>query len=331
MTSTVIQSESESKQFRGYPVHLDRFEGPLDLLLELIKQNKEDIWDISITRITQQYLDYIGTLQALEIEIAGEYLVMAATLMRVKSQMLLPRPSFVPMDEEDDPPLTREGLIAKLLEYRRIREAAEDLRRREGEQGRRFVRGTLASLEKGYQLPLREPRLIDLVRYFRDVLDRDKEERKHEVHLEEVDLDDQMAWVRLGMSGEIPREPIPGSDKTGLRFSKLLRSEGAVMEVVVTFLAVLELSKGQQLRTWQVEAFQEIWLTEAAPSAAEVPEAQWEDPAEFQTEMADSGPTDEATTTEPDHEQEAAAAIADDGSSASEMNAESENASEEQG
>ncbi|MEZ4648791.1 MAG: hypothetical protein R3E97_08395 [Candidatus Eisenbacteria bacterium] len=222
------------------------------------------------------------------------------------------------------------------------------------------MRGTTASLEKGYQLPLRDPRLIDLVRYFRDVLHRDKEERKHEVHLEEVDLDDQMAWVRLGMSGELPREPIPGSDTTGWRFSKLLRSEGAVMEVVVTFLAVLELSKAQQLRTWQVEAFQEIWLTEATPLPAEIDEAEFEDAfrAEGGVEpSSDGADLDSDRETELDwdgdqsanldlrasHErsddlghglvsgEEAATAIADDGPSASDMNAEGLNASEEQG
>lgn len=261
MTSVAIQAETETRQFRGYPVHLDRFEGPLDLLLDLIKRNKEDIWDISITRITRQYLDYISTLQALEIEVAGEYLVMAATLMRVKSQMLLPRPSFVPLDEEDDAPLTREGLIAKLIEYRRIKEAAKDLQRREGEQGRRFVRGTPEVLEKGYQLPLRDPRLIDLVRAFREVLGRDKEELRHVVELEEVDLEDQMEWIRVGLSGGVEFEPLPDGSGTGLRFSRLIRNEGVVVEVVVTLLAVLELSKAQRVRSWQCEAFDEIWLT----------------------------------------------------------------------
>lgn len=269
MTSVLTPPESEARQFHGHAVHLERFEGPLDLLLDLIKRNKEEIWDISIARITRQYLDYIATLQALEIEIAGEFLVMAATLMRIKSQMLLPRPSFVPLDEEEDAPLTREGLIAKLLEYRRVREAALDLRRREEDQGLRFVRGVPATLEKGYQLPLRDPRLVDLVRSFRDVLGRDKEVRRHEVELEEVDLEDQMEWVRLGLAGEIELEPVPTGEGQGLRFSRLLRSPGAPMEVVVTLLAVLELSKAQRLRSWQLEAFTEIWLTEATPAPEE--------------------------------------------------------------
>ena len=313
MTSASIQTEPEARQFRGYPVQLDRFEGPLDLLLDLIKRNKEEIWEISITRITRQYLDYISTLQALEIEIAGEYLVMAATLMRVKSQMLLPRPSFVPLDEEEDAPLTREGLIAKLLEYRRIREAAQDFRRREGDQGRRFVRGTPASLEKGYQLPLRDPRLVDLVRALRDVLGRDTNELRHEVQLEEVDLEDQMEWVRLGLAGEVESEPLPDGQGTGIRFSRLLRSEGAVMEVVVTFLAVLELSKGQRIRSWQLDAFHEIWLTRVDPSARDeydaydVPDASIDDEDSLDdvpggddptsTTQADEGPSAEEPVT----------------------------------
>ncbi len=258
---TAVATPVDTGRFRGYPVHLERFDGPLDLLLDIIKQNKVEIWEISISEITNQYLEYIDSMKALNIEVAGEYLVMAATLMRIKSQHLLPKPSFIE-DDEDEEVLTRDALIARLLEYRRFREAAEDLRRRESEQGRRFVRGTVAQLEKGYLLPLREPKVVDLIGYFRDVLTRDDEELRHEVELEEVDLDDQIGWLKAGLAGEVELEEMPNGRGTGIRFSKMLRRPGAVMEVVVTFLAVLELAKVGKLKFWQLDAFHEIWLTD---------------------------------------------------------------------
>jgi segregation and condensation protein A len=258
-----VQDPTEGSAYRGHPVRLESFEGPLDLLLEIIKQNREEIWEISISRITRQYLEYLETWRTLNIEVAGEFLVMAASLMRIKSQMLLPRPSFVPEDDEEAP-LTREGLISKLLEYRRFKEVALRLRQREIDQGQRFGRGAPASLESGYQLPLREPRLIDLVTYFQDVVNKQREVAQHEVQLEEIALEDQMEWIRFSLGGSAELEPLPDGQGSALRFSRLLRRPESTLEVVVTFLAVLELAKLQALSVRQFETFAEIWLLAGA-------------------------------------------------------------------
>ena len=112
----------------AYPVRLDNFEGPLDLLLHLIKRNEVSIYDIPITLITKQYLEYIDLMQELNLDVAGEFLVMAATLIHIKSRMLLPRPDPTQEDPEEDP---REALVRRLLEHQKFKAAAELLHERE--------------------------------------------------------------------------------------------------------------------------------------------------------------------------------------------------------
>lgn len=266
MEVAVASPEIDLSQFRGHPIELETFQGPLDLLLHLIKKDRIEIWEISVSRITRQYLEYLSTLQSLNIEIAGDFLVMAATLMRMKSQMLLPRPSFLAEEDEDGVPLTREALIARLLEYRKFREAARSLRQMEATQGRRFPRGAPASLDAGIVLPLREPRLFDLVEYFQDILARGGDRPGHEVRLEEIRIEDRIERILAALSEGTEREPLPaglnppGEGGSGVRFSRLLTPGGKAMEVVVTFLAVLELTKLQRLSPQQIELFSEIWL-----------------------------------------------------------------------
>jgi segregation and condensation protein A len=252
--------ETEAPQFRGHPVHLETFEGPLDLLLHLIKRDKVEIWDVSIARITRQYLDYLSTLRSLNVEVAGDFLVMAATLMRIKSQNLLPRPSFLPETEEGEEPLTREGLIARLVEYKKYREAARSLLRMEAAQARRHPVGAVASVDSGHAFPLREPRLFDLFDYLRDLLDRKEPVPGHHVHLEEIRLEDQLEWVRNRLAAGEEFEEIPGGTGSGIPFTRLLRRPWLRMEIAVTFLAVLELARVQQLRVWQRRALEEIWV-----------------------------------------------------------------------
>jgi segregation and condensation protein A len=279
--------EGDLSQFRGHPVHLEAFDGPLDLLLHLIKKDRIEIWQISISRITRQYLQYLSTLQALNIELAGEFLVMAATLMRIKSQNLLPRPSFLPDEDDGEEPLTKEDLIARLVEYRKYREAAQAMASLETRQSRMFPRGSVVTLEPGARLPLREPKLLDLAEYLHELLNRKEPVTGHQVHLEEFRLEDQMDWVLqcletnpletnpletnpLELTEELEGNPAAGSERgaRALRFARLLRRTGAQLEVVVTFLAILELARLQRLRIWQRQALHEIWLTARARSEA---------------------------------------------------------------
>src|SRR6185295_6701507 len=121
----------------AYPVRLSNFEGPLDLLLHLIKKHEVNVYDIPISLITQQYLDYLDLMQELDLEVAGEFLVMAATLIHIKSRMLLPRPDPSQEDPEEDP---REALVRRLLEHQRFKAAAELLHEREIQRSAQWAR-----------------------------------------------------------------------------------------------------------------------------------------------------------------------------------------------
>src|SRR5687768_18356735 len=123
----------------GYPVRLENFEGPLDLLLHLIKRHEVNIYDIPITLITKQYLEYIDVMQEMNLDVAGEFLVMAATLIHIKSRMLLPRPDPTQDDPEEEDP--RQALVRRLLEHQKFKAAAELLHDRETLRGAQFTRG----------------------------------------------------------------------------------------------------------------------------------------------------------------------------------------------
>lgn len=242
--------------FHGHPVDLEVFSGPLDLLLHLIQKDRIEIWEISISRITQQYLEHLRSLEALNVEIAGEFLVMAASLMRIKSQMLLPQPAA----EEDGTealPLTRDGLIQKLLEYRRYREAAMSLRRMEEDRQRHLPRGWTPSLSKDHLYPLREANVVDLAAYLREVVHRPQGEPTHDVHLEEIRLEEQIDYLLQVIASR--GEPV--------RFIEFLRRPWWRLEWIVTFLAVLELIRLGKILALQEEAFGEIYIIGRDPES----------------------------------------------------------------
>ena len=150
-------------------IKLARFEGPLDLLLHLIKRDEIDIYDIPIAHITQQYLATLDLMRALDLEVAGEFLVMAATLMRIKAKMLLPATPLVDEEDEGDP---REELVQRLIEYRQFKEAAGTLRLREDERRQLFERGLLPTEDDAGPLPLAPASLFDLLDAFNRVIAR---------------------------------------------------------------------------------------------------------------------------------------------------------------
>src|SRR5262245_43388069 len=153
-----------------YKVKLEVFEGPLDLLLYLIKKEEVDIYDIPIERITNQYMEYLTIMKLLNLEVAGEFLVMAATLMYIKSRMLLPVDQQVTDAEAEEGEDPRWELIRQLVEYKKFKDAALQLGKREEEQANIFVRAGDTGIEADKEVPLAEVSIFDLINAFNDVL-----------------------------------------------------------------------------------------------------------------------------------------------------------------
>jgi segregation and condensation protein A len=236
-------------------VKLARFEGPLDLLLHLIKRDEIDIYDIPIAHITQQYLAYLDLMRALDLEVAGEFLVMAATLMRIKAKMLLPATPTVDEEDEGDP---REELVQRLIEYRQFKEAAGTLRLREEERRQLYERGMLPTEEDAGPLPLAAASLFDLLDAFNRVVARLPEPPVYEVRSEVYDVEDKMAVIAQAVAED-------GS----VLLSTLLMRCRARAEMVVTFVALLELVKIGQVSVIQTQHFDDITILHRTPEGSE--------------------------------------------------------------
>ena len=234
-----------------YKVKLDVFEGPLDLLLYLIKRDEVDIYDISIERITKQYMAYIEAFQVLNIELAGEFIVMAANLLYIKSRTLLPVDQQMAEEdaEEDDP---RFELIRQLIEYKKFKEAAALLRDNETAQLNLFARVPVTpDLAPAENLLVEEVGIFDLIHAFQKILKRleKKPEDLREIFAENFTVSDKIEHVL-----RITQEGIP------LRFEELFADAATRTEFVVTFLAMLELIRLKQLCVRQEGVCGEIWI-----------------------------------------------------------------------
>ena len=237
-----------------YKVKLEIFEGPLDLLLYLIKQDEIDIYDISIERITRQYLEYLQAFKELNIELAGEFIVMAANLIYLKSRGLLPADQQPPEEdaEEDDP---RWDLIRQLIEYKKFKEAAAELHLRELAQQRIFAREGASTPAIEGPLRLGEVGIFQLINAFQIVIKR-VEERQD---LQEI------FGERFSVSDKIDKILQRVAAGASVRFSDLFEAVVSRVEVVVTFLALLELIRLRQIRAIQKSIFDDIEIA-AAPA-----------------------------------------------------------------
>ncbi|MBM7645345.1 segregation and condensation protein A [Scopulibacillus daqui] len=250
-----------------YKIKIDAFEGPLDLLLHLIKQLEIDIYDIPVAEITEQYLDFIHRMQVLELDVASEFLVMAATLIEMKSKMLLPKPEPLEddlegsvMEFEDDP---REELMRRLLEYRQYKQAAQVLKEREQQQNRLYAKlpSDLSHLKKGNQPQTANATIYDMVTALQRVFKRKK--------------------INQPLNTKVQRQSLP----IGQRMREVIdvlkeRNEPVSFDslfpypnrshIVVTFMALLELMKKKQIICTQDHNFQDIsiCLAEGAKTVA---------------------------------------------------------------
>ncbi|EST90652.1 segregation/condensation protein A [Vagococcus lutrae] len=239
-------------------VKLDVFEGPLDLLLHLIQTLEIDIYDIPIAEITTQYMNYIDTMTILQLDVAGDYIVMAATLMSIKSQMLLPIEDVthddLEMDYEVEDP--REALVQQLLEYKKYKVAATVLHEKEAERQHYFSRPPTNLDDFKEEVPPLEPNQVntlDLFLAFHDMIERQKKRlpRHTTVQSENRTIEEQMTRVLEKVKTASASEAVRFDDL----FDVFTRPE-----IVTTFMAVLELIKTKEIVVRQSEAFQPIYV-----------------------------------------------------------------------
>ncbi len=225
-------------------IKLEVFEGPLDLLLYLIRKEEIDIYDIPIAKITQQYLEYLEFMKLLDLNIAGEFILMAATLMHIKSKMLLPPdPNEVKEDEEMDPRLE---LVQKLLEYKKFKEAAGQLFEMEIKQKDVFARAASYQIEEGAK-PYFEANLFDLITAFNKILKDIPKNVFYEVIKDEFTVEGKMHDIFHFLV-----------NKPLILFSDLFKEAKSKFEVVTIFLAILELMRLKEIAAVQDGLFGEI-------------------------------------------------------------------------
>ncbi len=231
----------------AYQVDLTGFQGPMDLLLHLIHKDHVDIYDIPIAHITEQFIKHIKVIQAVSLDSAGEFIAMAATLMVIKMKMLMPSHREDEDEDEDDP---RAELVRRLLEYKRFKEAAESLQKAETERQQYHTRQTKFPFTD--QLDL-EPKLriemFDLLSALAGIFDRIQAKPIHEVEREPFTVNEKMDLIE-GMV----------KDGANVRFEELFNDEALKMEVIVTFIAILELVKRGRLEFLQTTVKGQIWL-----------------------------------------------------------------------
>lgn len=230
----------------SYKVRLEIFEGPLDLLLYLIKEEELDIYDIPITRITEQYLEYLNLMEMMDLDIAGDFLVMAATLMHIKSKMLLPPDPLDEVIEEGDP---RAELVRRLLEYKAFKEAALGMRKMEEARGEYYTRyETPCEFGEG-DIPLMDLSIFDLMNAFSKALKNLPKDDFHDVATDKYTVSDKIKDILH----HLIKQPV-------LYFSHLFKSAESKYEAITIFLAVLELVRQKEILISQKDAFSEIQI-----------------------------------------------------------------------
>ncbi|MDM7997138.1 MAG: segregation/condensation protein A [Acidobacteriota bacterium] len=250
---TMENSETPKNEFQsslegaGITIRLESFEGPLDLLLHLIKKEEIDIWNIPIAHITEQYLEYLSIMRDLNINLAGEWLMMAATLIYIKSRMLVPQEQKAADQEtqEEDP---RTELVYQLLEHQKFKNAAEMLYTREEVENAVWNKPPADVLEDGEEVVA--VTLFDLLRAFREVLMRFEATRVMDIQHDNITIEQKIEEIRNRFLIH---------DK--LMFSSFFVEARSKKHLIVTFLALLELVRLREIWLYQKKAFEDIQIT----------------------------------------------------------------------
>ena len=240
----MIGDDSQPERGLDYTFRLEGFEGPLDLLLHLIQKNELDIFNIPIALVTKQYLEYLQLIKVLNLDVAGEYLLMASTLLYIKSKMLLPK-SLEGEEEEEDP---RAELVRRLLEYQQYKQAAGELEKRPMLDRDVFIRLMAPELEEVPEEERIEVNLFELLEAFRQVLERVRADTVHEVILEHLSVEDKIQEILT----------LLGRENRSMAFHRLFPEQASRRVVVITLLAILELVKMKRIRIFQLVPFETI-------------------------------------------------------------------------
>jgi segregation and condensation protein A len=267
-----------------YPVRLQNFEGPLDLLLHLIRKNELDIYDIPIALVTQQYLEYLDLMQELDLDVAGEFLVMAATLIHIKSRTLLPRPDPTQEEPEEDP---RDALVRRLIEHQRYKAAAELLHEREIQRSAQWLRpdGRIADVVGEAPEPEIEVDLFSLMAAFRQVLERARHRPVVPLPPEQIPIETRIEQLLARLS-----------ETEACGFEQLFADVSTRAGLIVTFLALLEMIRLKLVRVYQQANFGPIRVyrrgqPSAGPRKTEQPGGEGTPAAVTTNLRSDSGPS----------------------------------------
>ena len=233
-----------------YQIQLDNFEGPIDLLLYFIRRDELDIYDIPISKITKEFVETVEEWEKMHLHVAGDFIVMASTLMRIKAKLLLPRPELDDEGEIIDP---RTELVQQLVEYKRYKNAAEILNNLSNDQSLRFTRQLEplmvvdeSDVEENLILDVT---LFDLARFFKTAMDSMPVVSQFELNREPVKLEEQKKFIFKHFDGE-----------GKLKFSTILSKLETRMEIVVTFLAILDLVRDGSCKLIQEKVFGDLEL-----------------------------------------------------------------------
>ena len=243
----------------AYPVRLINFEGPLDLLLHLIKKHEMNVYDIHISAVTQQYLEYLDLMQEMNLDVVGEFLVMAATLIHIKSRMLLPRPDPTQEDPEEDP---RDALVRRLVEHQRFKAAAELLHEKEIQRSAMWTRadGPVAEVVGTAPEPEIEVDLFSLMAAFRQVLERARARPRVLLPPEQIPIETRIEQLLERLS-----------ETEACGFEELFADVQTRAGMIVTFLALLEMIRLKLVRVFQQSSFTPIRVYKRArPDGAPV-------------------------------------------------------------
>jgi len=236
-----------------YKIKLDKFEGPLDLLLFFIRRDELDIYDIPISKITKEFLEYVNLIKMLDLEVAGDFILMASTLMHIKVRMLLPK-EIDEKGEEIDP---RSDLIAALLEYKKYKEMSEELSFMESNQRKLSFRGNFDYDEKEapveFETLLKNVTLFDLAKAFKKAIDGVKPVVVHEIQRISVTLEEQIQYIldRIEKEKEV-------------HFMSLVEHMREKIRIVITFIALLELAKSAIILIKESPDFNDFVLVKAS-------------------------------------------------------------------